>query len=256
MADASCIKAIEAAASRAWPTAETESLGGWVLRCGRAGSRRLNSVQTLAFEDGADLDAAIAAAEGWYRSRGLPPCFQLNDAVQPRALDAELHRRGYEIITPTSVMIARDPPAPVVDQGIALSSHADDRVVQAIFDSSWKTPVRLERLEVFARIAAPHRFALVVVGGVPVAGGMCVADGGLAGLFSMRTQPAHRGRGLARAVAQRLMSWAREQQAGQVYLQVEDHNAAALSLYRGLGFERVYGYHYREKAADASTGPT
>src|SRR5512134_1820663 len=126
------ILAIEAAASRAWPPAEIEALRGWVLRCGRAGSRRLNSVQTLAFAADANLDEMIATVERWYRSRQLPPCFQLNDAVRPPALDAELERRGYTIRTPTSVMTSIDSAATEIDTAVALTPQPDERVLQAI----------------------------------------------------------------------------------------------------------------------------
>jgi len=242
------ILAIEAAASRAWPPIEREALHGWLLRYGRAGSRRLNSVQTLEFGPGTDLDESLAVVERWYQARQLPSCFQLNDAVRPTDLDAVLNDRGYERITPTSVMIANELPAiECHDLRIEILPHADARVLRAITDPSWPAEKKDERVDLFARLESPHVFALVMEGGDPIAGGMCAVDGQLAGLFSMRTQAAHRGRGLARAVALRLMRWAREQGVRQLYLQVEDDNAPALHLYRQLGFERVYGYHYREK---------
>jgi len=100
----------------------------------------------------------------------------------------------------------------------------------------------------FARIEPTHRFALATVDGQSAAGGMCVLEGDLAGIFCMRTQPAFRRRGLAAAILGRLTEWARGAGAHRVYLQVEDHNAVALRLYRGVGFARVYGYHYRERS--------
>jgi ribosomal protein S18 acetylase RimI-like enzyme len=120
--------------------------------------------------------------------------------------------------------------------------------LRAICDPSLPQRALAERRELFARIAPLHRFALVMADGVPAAGGLCVADGNVAGLFSMRTQPAYRRQGLAHAVALRLLGWARERRSDLLYLQVEDDNAVALGLYRQLGFERLYGYHYREKA--------
>lgn len=245
------ILAIEAAVSRAWPSIEREALCGWVLRCGRAGSRRLNSVQTLAFDAAADVGAAIDAAAHWYGERRLPPCFQLTDAVQPSTLDASLDERGYASITPTSVMTTAEWPS---DSGgdevrIELLPRADARVLKAICDPSWSAHKLSERVDLFRRIESPHVFALVVDDGEPVAGGMCAVDGALAGLFTMRTQAAQRRRGLARALALRLIGWACEQRAQRLYLQVEDDNGPALRLYRHLGFVREYGYHYRERAA-------
>jgi ribosomal protein S18 acetylase RimI-like enzyme len=41
------------------------------------------------------------------------------------------------------------------------------------------------------------------------------------------------------------MAWARRNGAMQAYLQVTTGNAAALPLYRSLGFKTLYGYDYR-----------
>jgi [ribosomal protein S18]-alanine N-acetyltransferase len=46
----------------------------------------------------------------------------------------------------------------------------------------------------------------------------------------------HRGRGIARALLQGWMLWARELGAEELLLEVRASNAAALRLYRGLGF--------------------
>jgi len=243
------IVAIEAAASRAWPTIEREPFNGWVLRCGHAGTRRLNSVQTLAFDPGRDaVVECVTAAERWYGARGLPSCFQLNDAVQPADLDLTLERRGYTVVSPTSVMTANVPPGLGGNTPeIALLPRADARVLRAICDPAWSAEKQRERVDLFARMDEQRVFALIEDDGEPIAGGMCALDGDLAGLFTMRTQPAHRGRGLARAIALGLIAWARERGAQRLYLQVEDDNEPALHLYHALGFSQVYGYHYREK---------
>lgn len=238
---------VEAAAARAWPVAETEHLHGWILGCSGAHSRRLNSVQTLAYDADAALDATIAAAETWYEQRRLSPCFRITDAAQPLGLDATLAARGYAVRTPTSVMISKTWPDAATHIPVELFEVANDPIVQAICDPAWSPEVRARRRELFARIEPPHRFALVTVDGTPAAGGLCVADGDFAGLFTMRTQPAHRQQGMARSIARRRIDWARLQGTALLYLQVENDNAPALRLYGELGFERLYGYDYRER---------
>jgi ribosomal protein S18 acetylase RimI-like enzyme len=64
----------------------------------------------------------------------------------------------------------------------------------------------------------------------------------------MRTRLPFRKRGFARRVLERLAGWAAAAGAEGLYLQVEDDNAPALGLYGASGFERAYGYHYRELA--------
>jgi N-acetylglutamate synthase len=53
-----------------------------------------------------------------------------------------------------------------------------------------------------------------------------------------------RRRGLARAMLGALAAWGRSLGAERLWLEVEDENAGALSLYRRLGLVRVGGYSY------------
>jgi ribosomal protein S18 acetylase RimI-like enzyme len=70
-------------------------------------------------------------------------------------------------------------------------------------------------------------------------------DGELAGLYDVCTAPAARGRGLATALCASVLREAHEAGARIGYLQVDADNAAALTVYRRLGFVDAYGYHYR-----------
>jgi GNAT superfamily N-acetyltransferase len=243
------IGALERASLRAWPPRESEALGGWRLRHGGARSRRLNSVQTSRFGARLAVEAAIDRVESWYAERGSPACFQLTDVARPEGLDAALAARGYSLETPSSVLTAD---AGAIDgtpaAEVELVAAAGPELLDAICDPEWSPPIRLERAALFARIRPPHRFGIARVDARPAAAGLCVADGELAGVFSMRTQPDFRRRGLGAALLLRLVGWARSHGARRVYLQVEDASAPALALYRRFGFARVYGYHYRERA--------
>ncbi len=204
-------------------------------------------MQTSRFDEGVDLASAIDSAERWYARHRLPACFHLTDAARPAGLDQALAARGYAVVTPTSVLVADSVEiAPSADPALELVAGAGPDVLEAICDPEWPAAIRREREALFARIRPAHRFAIARVGGRTAASGLCVIDGDLAGLFSMRTQPAFRRRGLATRVLLRLVNWARAAGARQIFLQVEDDNATALRLYRGFGFARVYGYRYRE----------
>jgi len=245
--DLEMIAALERASLRAWPPRETERLHGWQLRHGGARSRRLNSAQTSHFDGCVDVASAIDAVERWYAGRGRPACFHLTDAARPSGLDRALAARGYGVVTPTSVLLAETDAIPGAGSAeVELAAGAGPDVLDAICDPAWPAAIRREREALFARIAPAHRFAIARIGGRPAASGLCVVDGELAGLFSMRTQPAFRRRGLATALLLRLVGWARGAGARRLFLQVEDDNAPALGLYRRFGFARVYGYRYRE----------
>jgi N-acetylglutamate synthase len=210
-------------------------------------------VQALVFAQGADVERAIGRVEAWHARRGLPACFQITDRAAPAGLDGELERRHYTRLSPVSVLVrdlaGLDPPK---GPRIELDSRPTPRVMNAVCDSHWSPAMRRARAELFARIRRPHMFAVLLDGIHPVAGGLCVVDAELAGIFSLRTLPAARGKGHARAVLGRLAAWGRRMGARQLYLQVEEENEPARAMVRPLGAERAYGYWYREREPQAA----
>ena len=82
-------------------------------------------------------------------------------------------------------------------------------------------------------------------GDEPLATPICVHDGDLAGLFEIATDAGERGQGHGRRLVLSALKWARLRGARDAWLQVEADNAPALALYRSLGFDEVYRYHYR-----------
>ena len=74
---------------------------------------------------------------------------------------------------------------------------------------------------------------------------ICVHDGDLAGLFEVATGLSERGRGHGRGIVAAALRWARLRGARHAWLQVEADNAAAVGLYRSIGFKEIYRYHYR-----------
>jgi hypothetical protein len=69
------IRAVEAAAARAWPALEVASYRGWWLRYSKDVTRRGNSVwasEGAIQPEPADLDAAFGFVEAFYAARGLP----------------------------------------------------------------------------------------------------------------------------------------------------------------------------------------
>jgi GNAT superfamily N-acetyltransferase len=253
MSDLQELLRIEEAALWAWPPKETARDEGWLLRAAGGHSRRANSVQALVFATGADVGRAIGRVEAWYAKRGLPACFQLTDRAAPAALDSVLDERGYRRLTPVSVLVrdlaGLDPPEGL---RLELDSRPTPRVMNALCDPHWSPAMRKARAELFARIRRPHAFAVLLDGLQPVAGGLCVVDRELAGIFSVRTSPPARGKGHGRAILTRLAAWGRDMGARRLYLQVEDDNQAAQAMSRPLAAARAYGYWYRERDPQAA----
>jgi N-acetylglutamate synthase len=71
---------------------------------------------------------------------------------------------------------------------------------------------------------------------------------GWAGLTSLVTAPAARRRGVGTAVVRALLSWAAEEGATRMYLQVLAANTGARSLYARLGVATHHPYCYRMPA--------
>nr|WP_255430126.1 GNAT family N-acetyltransferase [Streptomonospora sp. PA3] len=101
------------------------------------------------------------------------------------------------------------------------------------------------------RVPALHR----ILDRIPAAGyalersgasrGCVVVSGEWAGVFAMATRPAERGRGLAGAVLEALLRWARDKGAARSYLLVEEDNPAARRVYSRAGFTYECSYGYR-----------
>ena len=85
-------------------------------------------------------------------------------------------------------------------------------------------------------------FAGIYADGVAGAVGRGVVTDGWLGLSLVSVDPAHRRRGLAQAVVGALSAWGVEAGATRAYLQVEETNRAAVTMYAKLGFETHHTY--------------
>jgi GNAT superfamily N-acetyltransferase len=245
--DLSEIRLLDGLAADALPAQLQRPLDGWLLRASPdAPFRRTNSV--LALGGGhTGFGDDVTAVETFYATFGLPARFQVSPASQPAELDDLLVARGYAVEAP--VVIAIVDAADVAGPRGAVSDGSDPasfRHAAAVFEDD---PAAAARIEGFATLLAEgdREAAVAVVDDAAV--GIAVADRGWAGIFGMRTRPERRRSGLGRRTVGALAAWAVEQSAARLYLQVEEDNAAARSLYARLGFADAYGYHYRTRFA-------
>jgi GNAT superfamily N-acetyltransferase len=247
------ILAIERVAFDAWPAAEVRALGGWRLRFNHGVTNRGSSVWPGPGEGGPPLDARIAEVERFYAGRGAPAYYQICDAADPPGLDAELEARGYARATPVSVEVA-DAARVAAAAPTGIDASCADRLDEAWFDVSGRRgrfqgdAVAVYR-GLLERIDGRAGFARVRADGEVVAVGLAFAAPPWAGISSMLTLPALRGRGFGAAVLGALARWAAGRGARRLYLGVEVDNAVARRLYARVGFAPRYGYHYRRGPA-------
>lgn len=245
---------LDEVAANATPAPITRLVDGWLAKCAPGlPFRRANAVLPAA-DAGADPGRATAVLdelEAWYRSQGRRLIVQV-PSTDP-TLDALLADRGLAPEAPVDVLVAR-----LADLPAARSSRRVGGVVIGGIDEEWTRrygDVHGDDERSRDRVAAYGRMLLDLGPSVVTAVGH--RDGELAGLgfgviergwlgvFGMGTMPAHRRQGVAAAVLGALGAGGARLGADRAYLQVEQDNAGAQALYRGLGFTESHAYHYR-----------
>jgi len=250
------IREIEMSAVLAWPSLDSEPLGGWLLRYSQGVTRRANSVWTNEFhENRIDLAERFRQVEIRYAARGLPARYQLCPVALPTGLDEALASRGYASVAETAVMTApigrvRKSLTPGDSWRVELTPYADDRWM-ATYAAVEQIPAQeaAVRRAIMNKTLPSTAFAAVWVEDDAVAVGSAVWTGEYVGLFNMGTRPGWRRRGAAQAAIAALLNWGGEQGSEMTFLQVMVRNAAARALYERLGYSELYRYHYRELVA-------
>jgi N-acetylglutamate synthase len=239
---------LERVMTSGWRALRTRILGEWVLRAGEGLTRRANSALPLG-DPGLPPRDAVAALRDWYGEHRLTPRVQAPDgAVDPevlRALDADswVEEPGVR----TQVLTAEL--GPVLRGVQSDAAPLDIRVDESLDDAwlaAWRAEDEIDR-DIARRLLTSHDtvgFASIRESGECVAIARASVDGRWAGLFAVEVAPTHRRRGLGRAVSLAALRWAVPHGARRAYVQVEDSNTAARSIYGSLGFTHHHDYTY------------
>ena len=219
--------------------------GGWQLRAGQGGYNRVNSVWPGPFDG--SLAVAIERAERFYRAHGLSPRFQMLDIAEPAQLDAELARRGYDRELPCSDM------AKTVSDGAMppeVSVSADAPADWLTFYRCSQPPEKAAELPlILAKLPERRGFILCRRNGFAAGVALVSRVGDDAAVDCVLTLPAFRRSGVARLLMRAAEAWAAAEGVGRMLLSVVDDNLGAVALYRGLGYAKLAGYHYRVMSA-------
>jgi ribosomal protein S18 acetylase RimI-like enzyme len=234
-------EALERIAAAGWPAPEQAHLGEWLLRAAGGWTARGNSALPIG-DPGRTLLEAVDAVEVWYHDRGLPPKITVADPVGGR-LTAELTRRSWTPAPPTLVQTA---PLRTEDQdhsGVRLDTTPPEAWFTAV--AGYKGALSESARRILAGVPLARYAGIYADDGSPLAVGRGViadADRRWLGISLVTVDPARRRHGLGRAVVGALRRWAVEAGARDAYLQVEEHNAAAVAMYAGLGFTTHHTY--------------
>lgn len=247
------VRRIEECAANGWPAPVAEDLDGWRLRWNAGVSSRANSVWPNAWGGRLALDERLMAVEVFYRERGQPPQYQMCPAARPDVLDDVLEHLGYEMHSLTHVQIAalesvRERVALPAGCTVERRTDPDDAWFALYARAFGMSPTIVDRHRpVLAGIQHPAVYVTLHADGEPIAVGRGVVQDGNLGVFGMGTLPEARRRGAATGLLHSLVAWGAERHATQVYLQVEERNTAARTVYARAGFQPLYDYYFRRK---------
>jgi ribosomal protein S18 acetylase RimI-like enzyme len=246
--NSSDIDSIERATVAAVSPEAVEELDGWLLAFDHGTVNRAHCAVPLRHAPAGNT--VVGQIEARYRARGLRTLFRLANEPCFDSLRLELERRNYQRGRPVLVQVGsaqamRD----VCAATPAETADVPDAQWAALFLAAGFDPVDgASRVKALGR-ARGSVFASVRENGKTVAAGAGAFSHGWSSVHGMRTDQACRGRGLAGRVLAGIADVAIQRGIERVFLQVEDINAPALSLYRRAGFETAWSYDYWSQPA-------
>ena len=218
-----------------WPPAETAEAGGFRLRRGAGGGKRVSAASPTGA--GGNVDAAIAAMAAW----GQGALFQLVPGQE--ALDADLAVRGFVRVDPTVLYVA--PTALMIGEGPVPAAHAG-RFIPVLMAEIWADGgIGPDRLAVMDRVAGPSVRLLGRAGDRPAGTAFVAIAEDIAMIHAIEVRPAQRRKGVGRQLIQAGARFAEKNGAPWFALAVTEANRPARTLYESLGMTFAGGYHYR-----------
>jgi ribosomal protein S18 acetylase RimI-like enzyme len=240
------VVALELAANEAWPAPVQARLGNWILRAAENWTGRANSALAVGDPD-RPLEAAIDAVADWYADHGQPA---LINAPMPLAapVNQALDERGWT--TRPLTLLQTVPLATLLDElparvdlpPVELADSPTDAWLAMVAEHKGTLPAAALRvLTGVPESVFPHVYD--AAGGLlAVARGTVTGPDRWHGISLLQTAPAARRRGLAQHVLREMALWATQRGAAKAFLQVEERNTAAVTLYQGLGFQTHHTY--------------
>ena len=235
------IESLERATVEGVAPAKIVEIGGWLVPLDDGTIHRGKSAVPLRH----DLDAsALSEIEAAYWTEGLSPAFRVADKPGLRAVRDALATRGYVTEKPTVVEVGDvDRLARLRDQPGDLLTKPDEAWGEVFLGPGFDPEEGASRVAALSR-SPEAMYGCVREDGRTVAVGCVTFGHGWAGIHGMRTAAECRGRGLGSQVLAALGRATQARGITRVFLQVEEANKDARSLYRKAGFQPAWPYRY------------
>jgi ribosomal protein S18 acetylase RimI-like enzyme len=243
------IEAIERATLEAVSPAHALEIDGWLVGLDPGSIRRAASAVPLRHNLSAD-PAVFDRIETAYRSRGLMPAFRIADVPGLAGVRSELERRSYRFEQPTLVKVAAVAAVQAVTafEPAEIADRPDDAWAAVFLGQGFDPVDGAYRVAALSR-SPGARFGMVRDGARTIAVGCGSYAHRWISFHGMRTDLERRGEGLAGRVLAGLAGEAVSRGIDRAFLQVEEKNVAARSLYRRAGFEQAWRYFYWSRPA-------
>jgi ribosomal protein S18 acetylase RimI-like enzyme len=245
------IESLESATLDAVAPLEVGRLHGWLLPFDTTTVGRAISAVPTAHE-AIDLDL-ITAIESCYAHRGLKVQFRIADVPGLTTLQERLRQEGYVPQQPTLTLVGRIHGWQTPSNGlpVQLSVVPSDTWMSVYLSADFDPIDGANRVKALSRSMHLVYASLSNETGA-IAAGTASFSHGWASLHGLRTLALHRGKGHATRLISTLVREAQSKGFTRCFLQVEEGNAPAIHLYRGLGFQAAWRYHYWRKPVQAA----
>lgn len=213
-----------------WPADHIVTAGGFDIRIGKGGGKRVSAATAIALED---LD--IQAAEDALISSGQDKLFMIRpDEI---VLDQRLEERSYSIIDPV-VVLQKNLFDTVHNSGVKFLDEPNSEQID-IWSNGGIGPARLDVME---RASGPKAYVHL-----PGATAFAAISDGIAMAHAVEVDAANRRQGLGRKIMDGICHWAKSYGATSIAVLTVRENAAAMALYKQMGLTKTAHYHYRIK---------
>ena len=233
MADLPDSARLMAAIDATWPPAVLDRRGGWVLRRGAGGGKRVSA---------ASGSGDVALAEAAMRDWGQVPMFRLIPA--DRALDDELAGRGYRVVDPVALYAA--PARALTGDQTHVAAAYTCQFRPAIMDEIWDIGgIGPARRAIMDRAPGAKAYLMSRAEDTPAGVAFVAVDGEVAMIHAIEVLGHLRRKGAGRLLIEAAARFALEHGADRLALAVTEANAPANALYASLGMAVAGRYHYR-----------
>ena len=220
---------------------------GWLLRFSEGFTGRANSVSVI-YPSRKGIEEKVAYCEKCYAKQGLPTLFKVTE--YDTELSDYLDKRGYEVVTPTDVMILDlEKTDLAADMNECVFAGNPKEWLQPYFEFEKQTdPVKQDLFRrIQDKVLVDKVYCIVMQDGKPAACASTASEQGYALLHNVVVDPEQRGKGLGEKLCRAILAKAKEDGAKYAYLQVVQGNNVALNLYQKIGFTKLYTYWYLRK---------